>query len=433
MASPYALDFSPVANALEQNRRHGLALQQQEMARNRLSMEQERLGFERELQPFKVAQFKRQGEAADLEYESALAKRFAGLAQAMDAEADEAKRADMLKKVYAADPRIQATLGKHMPAELLNDPVAVSRYWTALARGYQDPLDRRAKEAGIGKSEADALESRAKAGLADAQAAQGKFLPLGENTQGVFDVTKREVIPVGVGDANQRLADKEAAKARGEAQGKAQASWPVVKAATDRLLNQIDRVLYEPDPANPDQFLPDPAASGQPLPNQNLPGITGPFAGHPYRPSITKSGAQIALEERIKQIGGATFLQAFEALKGGGAIQEREGEKATAALARVLNLQQGTAEYREALLDLRREMEELQKLAFARTSGQLPAAPRDTPQPQVAPPRATAPQPNARRPPPADGEVRTGRDGIPRRFLGGGRNPADPNSWEVVR
>jgi hypothetical protein len=36
-----------------------------------------------------------------------------------------------------------------MPAELMDDPIAVSRYWTALARGYQDPLDQRAKLANI--------------------------------------------------------------------------------------------------------------------------------------------------------------------------------------------------------------------------------------------------------------------------------------------
>ena len=49
---------------------------------------------------------------------------------------------------------------------------------------------------------------------------------------------------------------------------------------------------------------------------------------------------------------GQAFLQAFQSLKGGGAITEKEGEKATAAMAR-LQRSQSTKDYKDALGELR--------------------------------------------------------------------------------
>jgi antitoxin component HigA of HigAB toxin-antitoxin module len=55
---------------------------------------------------------------------------------------------------------------------------------------------------------------------------------------------------------------------------------------------------------------------------------------------------------RAEQVSGQAFLAAFNQLKGGGAITEREGAAATAAMAR-LDRAQGEADYRQALNDLR--------------------------------------------------------------------------------
>lgn len=57
MVVPNALDFSPINNAIQQNRQNDLAL-------NKLAMEQERLGFERELQPFRVTGARQETEQA---------------------------------------------------------------------------------------------------------------------------------------------------------------------------------------------------------------------------------------------------------------------------------------------------------------------------------------------------------------------------------
>jgi len=55
---------------------------------------------------------------------------------------------------------------------------------------------------------------------------------------------------------------------------------------------------------------------------------------------------------RADQIAGQAFLAAFNQLKGGGAITEREGAAATAAMAR-LDRSQGLEDYKLALTDLR--------------------------------------------------------------------------------
>lgn len=58
----------------------------------------------------------------------------------------------------------------------------------------------------------------------------------------------------------------------------------------------------------------------------------------------------------VNQIGGAAFLQAFESLKGGGAITEIEGKKATDAIAR-LSREQSTKEFKNSLQELKTIME----------------------------------------------------------------------------
>ena len=79
-----------------------------------------------------------------------------------------------------------------------------------------------------------------------------------------------------------------------------------------------------------------------------LASITGMFQGN--MPPLTQAG--VDLKVKIDQLQGKAFLQAFESLKGGGAISEREGTAATAAMAR-LDRAQSTEEYQAALLELK--------------------------------------------------------------------------------
>ena len=102
-----------------------------------------------------------------------------------------------------------------------------------------------------------------------------------------------------------------------------------------------------------------------------LAGITGMVQGR--LPPMTQAGTD--LNVKIKQLQGKAFLEAFESLKGGGAITEREGVAATEAMAR-LDRAQSTAEYVAALTELRNIMQTGAERARASAgqSGTTPAA-----------------------------------------------------------
>jgi len=73
---------------------------------------------------------------------------------------------------------------------------------------------------------------------------------------------------------------------------------------------------------------------------------------------------------RAKQLEGQAFLQAFESLKGGGAITEMEGQKATQAIGR-LDTAQSAEDYSQALQEVRSVLE----LAQSRMGGGMTTPP----------------------------------------------------------
>lgn len=106
------------------------------------------------------------------------------------------------------------------------------------------------------------------------------------------------------------------------------AAAPAVIATMQTSLDSIDALLKDPD-------LGSIVGLGSMNPINKLPG--------------TKARGLIA---RAEQVAGQSFLAAFNQLKGGGAITEREGQAATAAMAR-LDRSQSEADYRTALRDLK--------------------------------------------------------------------------------
>ena len=78
-----------------------------------------------------------------------------------------------------------------------------------------------------------------------------------------------------------------------------------------------------------------------------LDSMVGPVSGR--LPNVSADAARV--QSKMDQIGGQAFLQAFETLRGGGQISNVEGERATAALAR-LNTAQSPQDYRQALEEL---------------------------------------------------------------------------------
>jgi len=76
--------------------------------------------------------------------------------------------------------------------------------------------------------------------------------------------------------------------------------------------------------------------------------ITGATSSAPIIPGTPQADA----DALAKKIQGQTFLQAFQSLKGGGAITEVEGQKAEQAIAALARAQSDEA-YVAALKDLR--------------------------------------------------------------------------------
>jgi hypothetical protein len=91
---------------------------------------------------------------------------------------------------------------------------------------------------------------------------------------------------------------------------------------------------------------------------------------------------------RLDQIRGKQFIEAFQALKGSGAITETEGKKATEAMAR-MDTSSSEPEFKKAV----RDFQEVVRAGLGRTKA-----------------RAGVPQGSDTMPPPADHKGRTIRD-----------------------
>ena len=163
--------------------------------------------------------------------------------------------------------------------------------------------------------------------------------------QNMVDARSREA------NANQRaLVLQERELKVGELQDKADQRTRSKSAAIDSAGNQIavlDKALTHPG-------------------RETATGLSGTLNPSNYIPGTNARDFQVVMD----QIGGAAFLQAFESLKGGGAITEVEGKRATDAIGR-LNRAQSDDEFKLALEDLRGVM----TTGYKRLSGTDYAAP----------------------------------------------------------
>lgn len=104
--------------------------------------------------------------------------------------------------------------------------------------------------------------------------------------------------------------------------------------------------------------------------------ITGRFDA--MRPRLLQSQEGIDLMSKVDQISGQAFLAAFDQLRGGGVITDREGAQATAAVARL-----DRAQSKEAYIESLNELKSILQTARERARGMQGAA--------SAPAQSTAP------------------------------------------
>lgn len=99
------------------------------------------------------------------------------------------------------------------------------------------------------------------------------------------------------------------------------------------------------------------------LNHPGLSGAVGPIDSR--KPDVVLGKDALAFRRRVEQLQGNAFLQAYQSLKGGGPITDIEGEKATAAQAR-LNTSNSEKEYKAALLEMQQLVDERKRKIEAR-------------------------------------------------------------------
>jgi hypothetical protein len=335
------IDFSPLNNALDANRQQQNALAQFAQRDRQINLAERADTRAGEMHGLQVGQMKRQqGVEA--------ARAFAGHAQSIEKMTDPAQKAAAWNRLLASHPD-----ASNLP-EMYRDPINGPRLALQEAEGFLGQKE----QAALGLTRAQTAQAYAQADRARRENIETGLVPqymVGED--GVvrpFVMNKRgEPVPVQLPQGMRALGPGgiAEAKAAGTAAGTAKVDLPKVQQNAATTIRYVDEVLKDP----------------------NLENVTGWQA----RLLPTVRSASVDTEERIAQLGGRAFLSAFESLKGGGQITEIEGKKATDALARLTNLKQSDAGFRQALEDFKREVRDL--VVIAERKAQSGAQPRSAP------------------------------------------------------
>lgn len=142
---------------------------------------------------------------------------------------------------------------------------------------------------------------------------------------------------------------------------KAQTGLPEALRSSKFIIDKIDDVLGDPD----------------------LGRVTGFVGGN--TPNLFPGA--VNSQAKIDQLKGQAFLQAYQTLKGAGAISDKEGAKAESAQARLAAQKVGTEQYKTALREFRQEVLDLRELAERKARGDYSPLAADA----VAAPRAPDP------------------------------------------
>ena len=316
------------------------------------------------------------------------------------------KRATAIDQAFpVGDPRrapvyqnLISTHQKMFPGQTLTeeelDPVTGPKLMAAQAGMYLDPRDSQAKDlalqetrAKINKLNSEAAnggEAYGKTGTV-VQGSDGKYysvqfgshgqrqilpLELGGGAPGtggtptppvsltpdrgveiVGDTAINKTTAAPVRNVGANIAAGKSAAVQGEAQGKAAINLPLAENSAQRMIGAIDTLLS---------------------PNSGLERVTGTVYGRLPEWTNTSEEAKNA-QSQIDYINGNTFLQAYNDLRGAGAITEKEGEAAQAAYNRLRAQQLGTESYKKALAEFRGEVVKLRDIARDRARGGSPA------------------------------------------------------------
>jgi hypothetical protein len=179
-----------------------------------------------------------------------------------------------------------------------------------------------------------------------------------------------------------RIAEaKEYGQTLGKSRATAEASLPGAVATAEQTINLIDQMIGKPTIKD---------ANGKVIQKGTAPhpGFSS-YVGATLTPGARfVEGSSTADFERYQlQVEGKAFLEAFEALRGGGAITEIEGAKGTQAIMR-MNKAQSEREYMKAARELQDIVRKGVEKARAKAGVEAPAAPAAAPAAPAAAPMA---------------------------------------------
>lgn len=437
MASPYALDWSPLTNALDSN-------QQNEFQRNRLAMEQRRLGmaeeshdWERKLQPIKFEAAKLSNETAKQQGLLNVGRIYGAMADDILADKDPVSKQAKLDRMLA-NPAVRDYFGGHFPAGYEKNPDMVAGFLSKI--GKDPTAEEKAKlELESLRGEVEATKRFRGATEAPSAAPPSAVRGYGADPgRGAIAPVVPSSPPAGGEEPLRNLAS-ELIRLQGLMRTAPKSAWPMIEKEMDRINKEIEkgvtisrtgRIINAPGAPEAEATkaaaveqakkiadargtaitnLPDAERAlstmlGKILAVEKHPALSnviGPFDS--WTPTLYDDSRDV--EAKIGELQGATFMQAFTALRGAGQITEKEGEKATAALNRLSEKGVSEKQYVQALKDFRKEVISLYNLAQQ---------------------RAGAPKP-----PPQVGEIRMGAGNVPYIYKGGPLN--DPNSYEAIK
>jgi hypothetical protein len=264
-----------------------------------------------------------------------------------------------MAQAAAANPEIMKILVTNAFADKRTEKIKEYEY----SQDHPDFKDAQAKDAkygltpiyGVGADgQPVAIQLNDKGGAATVKLPNGVVLskaPIKVDTATgtvLVDPITRQPVAMLPKDIAGAARDKET----GKAVGQAAVALPQVQAASGQILKTIGDI-------------------------ENHPGLgwsLGPYSKIPTIPGTQQANFRAAVE----QLKGQTFLEAYNTLKGGGAITDIEGAKATNALAR-LDQAQSPEAFKEALSDFRKVIQAGQLRAAAKArmptaDGRPPAA-----------------------------------------------------------
>jgi hypothetical protein len=403
--------FNSLNQSLQENALNEVARNKLAMEEKRLGFEGERLGFERALQPFKVQTAQQQVDTGKLEYEKNLSQRFGGIGQAILAETDPAKQQQYVQQIYS-HPKMREMLDRALPPGWQSNPALVGHFTSQIAHGYKDPgaaaLQAAQTAEATGKGALAMQQSKAKTQV---NAVTGEYY------------NQMEAPPVSnAGPQGALIFGKEFAKTEA----------PKLYAESSRLYgdaadtHNIMGTLEELAPYAKTGFAGPQLLQLRKLGTQL--GIKDPSIAPT---ELFQFLAQKGVFELTKQLKPASNLDMIASERATASLQSDPSTLPAALPVLKAVAQRSMIKHQLEMEFYKRGMPPDTPAIMAEVNKQVPFDLSGVTKVQNGPaagPQVQKQNTGALPQAPAPGTVKTGRDGVPYRFKGG--NPADANSWE---